>query len=95
MKYKILENQNIFDIALQVYGNVEATFDILKANPGMNGITDNLLPGTLINLPDNVDNIANVNIQKIYTKNNQKVTTGSFKQEGIGYWVIEQNNIIS
>ena len=93
MSYRVLEQQNIFDIALQEFGSVEPAFDILAANTDMNGITDNILPGNNINMPSNP--VINTNIMLIYNKTNQKVTTGMFRQEGVGFWFVDNDFIVS
>jgi len=31
--YKVLQNQNIFDLSLQVYGDIESVVQLIKDNP--------------------------------------------------------------
>lgn len=50
MKIKVLQNQTLFDIAIQYYGKTEAVFDIALLNNI--GITDVLYAGLELLLPD-------------------------------------------
>lgn len=44
-----LQNQSVFDIALQYYGTIEAVFDIAELNDL--SITSNLQPGSVVKIP--------------------------------------------
>ena len=37
---KVIKGQNIFDIAVQEYGNIEAAFEIIENNPDLKGEND-------------------------------------------------------
>lgn len=54
MKTKIINGQNIYDIALQRYGSVDAVFALFSANESefVNGFTTELPAGTGLSLPD-------------------------------------------
>lgn len=39
-KYKVTPNQNIWDVALLLYGTIEGVFDLLISNPQLNMTTD-------------------------------------------------------
>ena len=46
MKVRVLSNQTLADIAIQVYGGVEGVFILAKDN-GLN-VTDELMPGQML-----------------------------------------------
>ena len=97
-KIKVLENQNVFDIAIQEYGQIESVFQVLQDNPDNKSkavsLSDKLLPGTILKINTNDGNI-NLSVLNCFKKYNIQVTTGKDKGEGVGYWFIEQDNIVS
>lgn len=42
--HKVTANQNIWDVAIQLYGTIEGVFDLLISNPSLN-MTSDLVPG--------------------------------------------------
>lgn len=50
MEVRAINNQSLFDIAIQEYGTVEAAFDIAVFNEM--DVTDNLVPGQILKLPN-------------------------------------------
>lgn len=94
---KIGNNQSLFDIALQEFGSIEAIFNIIQDNQNLfNGITDNVNIGDEINIRA-ISDKENKTVKNYYKINKLKPATKDelMINEGIGYWVIEQNNIIS
>lgn len=71
MKSKVLENQSLFDIAIQECGSAEAAYDIAKLN-GLS-VTDELTPGQELNIPTP----ENRNIASYYRQRNIKPATAS------------------
>ena len=39
-KYVVKPNQNLFDVALHLYGSIEGIFDLLISNPELNMASD-------------------------------------------------------
>ena len=72
-KIKVLNNQSLFDIAIQEYGTVEAVFDLAMAN-GL-GITDELNAGQELAVPDS--DFVIPEIVAYYKKNGLHPATGS------------------
>ena len=58
--YTIKEGQTIFDVALQLYGDVSEVYTIIKANPTqLTSILDRNLPGKIIEYTIQDNPIAN------------------------------------
>jgi 2',3'-cyclic-nucleotide 2'-phosphodiesterase (5'-nucleotidase family) len=95
MEVRVLNGQSLFDIAIQAAGNVEAVFDIALAN-GL-GITDDLPAGTLLVIPA----VANRQVADYYRTNNIlpatgiSVTDAAALQEGIEFWFVEYDFVVS
>jgi hypothetical protein len=70
-----LENQNIWDFALQEYGTIEAVFELMAAN-NINGLDSNLTTNKRYKLPNTIN--IQKHIQEHYTKSEIKVVTGKF-----------------
>ncbi|EKB58418.1 hypothetical protein [Bergeyella zoohelcum] len=99
MKVIILHNQSILDIALQHTGSVENAFALALAN-GLS-LTDDLAVGNWL-IADSQELNANKEILNYYqSKSVQPATAISGKQEagsqleGVGYWAIKTEFIIS
>lgn len=71
--YKVKGSQNLFDIALHLYGSIEGLFDILITNPTLNIITE-LTPG--MELEYHEDFIVNKSIVEEFNKNDQTIVNG-------------------
>lgn len=50
--YTVLPQQSLFDIAIEVYGDVDAVFWLLDDNPTLIGLTDRLQVGQQISVRD-------------------------------------------
>ena len=50
-KYKITAGQNIYDIAMHLYGSIEGIVDLLINNPGLS-LDDNLKSGDELEYTD-------------------------------------------
>jgi len=72
-KIKVLNNQSLFDIAVQEYGTVEAVFELAMAN-GL-GITDELNAGQELVVPES--DFTAPEIVEYYKKNGLHPATGS------------------
>ena len=66
--YKVKGNQNLFDIALHLYGSIEGLFDILITNPAIS-MTTELVPD--MELEYHEDFIINKSIVNEFDKNDQ------------------------
>jgi len=91
MEVKVLNNQSLFDIALQAAGSIDSVFDIATAN-GL-GITDELPVGMLLTVPK----VVNRRIVEYYRVNSIIPATAveANTQEGIDFWAIEYDFIVS
>lgn len=64
MKIIVLANQNLFDLSLQLFGDVRAVFDLALENNL--SITEDLIPGEILNISGS----SNINIDvKAYFSN--------------------------
>ena len=73
--HKVTSNQNIWDIALQLYGTIEGVFDLLITNPRLNLTTD-LTPGMELEYHDyfviNKDIVDNFKSNNLVPGNGQR-----------------------
>jgi LysM repeat protein len=103
MQVTVLNNQSLFDVAIQYYGTVEASVSIAILN-GIS-ITDELVPGQVLNVPvidygfSDVANYFNIekiepatgtSVYDIYNEDGEITTP----LEGIDYWGIEYDFIV-
>ena len=100
MEVKVLENQSLFDLAIQACGSIEAVFGIA----GLNGlsITDALMIGSLLELADDPEG-GNTQISAYYYHRQLYPATeisssgpGSVDvtDDGIGFMAVEIDNLI-
>lgn len=90
---RVAANQALIDIAIQEGGTVEALFDAAIKN-GI-GITDELLPGTLLRKPERIDKrVAALFTGRIKPSSNAPNDLPE-QPEGIDYWYIENTFIVS
>ena len=90
--YAVLPQQSLFDIAIEVYGDVEGVFWLLDDNPALGGITHRLRPGQPLNIRD----------QQLNPR--QAVALAEFgpfqtidevdRPVGIGYWHLDEYRIL-
>lgn len=78
-KYVVKDGENIFDIALKIYGGIEGLFDLVASNEDAISQTgfslnDTLQPGTQLNYTDNF--AVNQDIVNWLDKNKVKVRNG-------------------
>ena len=95
---KVLDGQTLLDIAIQLCGSAEAAYDIALLN-GL-CISDDLVVGRELMIPD----VLNKQINSYYTSKDLRPATGISLTssidippalQGIGYWAIETEFIIS
>lgn len=70
----ILQEQSLFDVVLQYYGDVTKVYDFIKLNPTISSVMYNNLKGLTVNYEEQTNQIANYfsSAQKdIATKNPQ------------------------
>lgn len=99
MAITVLHNQSLLDIAIQHTGSALNAFKIAKAN-GL-AVSDELIPGLELIIPDSVQN--DEDILRYYTSRMIQPATAIIiiddntepKLEGIGYWIIGDDNIVS
>lgn len=92
MTGKLHNRQTLIDVAVQNCGSADALIQLAFIN-GV-GITDDVLPGTSLTLPDMID--AGV-VKKLKPFGNVPVSGIELNPpapEGIGYWYIEQDFIV-
>lgn len=94
----VLNSQTFQDIALQYAGDVTKAFLIAKVNG--KSITDDLIPGETLILP----NMDKNDILTYYTERLIQPATAinilindtpELQLDGIGYWIIGDDNIVS
>ena len=71
---KVLNNQSIWDIAIQEYGTVEAVFELAMANDM--GVTDLLTAGQELILPEVDKKIIKPEVVAYYKRNSLHPVTG-------------------
>ncbi len=91
----VQEGQSLFDIAIQTCGAVAAVAGIARMN-GLS-ITDMIVPGTIIYLPESMDRP----VSEFYRLNRLVPATGatgedlaSLRPDGIGYWGIYMDFVV-
>ncbi len=96
----VLHNQSLLDIAIQWTGSVANVFLIAQAN-GL-AVSDELVAGSELTIPDTV--VLDTDIKTYYTSRAIQPATAITtiiddntepKLEGIGYWIIGDDNIVS
>lgn len=100
MNVTVLHNQSLLDIAIQHTGSAANVFLIAKAN-GL-AVSDEITPGDGLIIPDTV--VLDTDIKNYYTSRAIQPATAITtiiddntepKLEGIGYWIIGDDNIVS
>lgn len=98
MKITVLNNQSVFDIAVRYCGNPLAAFNIALLNSI--SVDTSLSPGSEIEIPEFPQGKSVVDYFK--SKNHQPATAwnpisdgGQPKPEGISYWAISDDFIIT
>ena len=96
----VLHNQSLLDFAIQHTGSVANVFLIAQAN--VLSVSDDLEPGTILIIPDTV--VLDTDIKTYYTSRAIQPATALTtiiddntepSPEGIGYWIIGDDNIVS
>jgi hypothetical protein len=94
----VLDNQDLLDVAVEYCGSADAAYDIALLNDLT--VTDDLTPGIELKLPS----VVNKKIASYYKTKGLEPATGitmnsenplPVSLEGIGYWAIETDFIIS
>ena len=70
----VLNNQSLWDIAIQEYGTVEAVFELARAN-GI-GVTDLLTAGQELVLPEIDSSVEKPEVVEYYRRNGLYPVTG-------------------
>lgn len=74
-KYIVKSGQNLFDVALTIYGSIEGVFDLLVSNEGQSLSFDTLLsPGQVLEYSD--DYMIFKNVHDWFSDNSTKVANG-------------------
>ena len=96
-KIIIIDKQNLLDVVLQATGSIESLFEVALRN-GVS-ITEELTPGVSISFDKDK---GNKDVLAYYVRNNITPATGSTAdnigievQEGIGFWGIEIDFVVS
>jgi hypothetical protein len=88
----VSEGQNIIDLAIQMYGSVDGIFQLMNDNQIQNV---NIALQTGIVLKFDKTQIIDPDVLKVYNKKGVIVNTGDNPLEGVGYWYIENDNVVS
>lgn len=93
---KALADQVLVDLAIQAGGSVEALFDIADLN-GLNSLTDDLIAGNSYYKPAVLNNTVIVKLNGFKQASGGSVPETQLPpaEEGIDYWIIENNFIVS
>ena len=93
---KILDGQTISDIAVQALGDAERSMEVAYLN-GMS-LTDDLIAGSFINVPD--FDLSEKNVVQLFSDPANAPASddsaGGVDEilEGIGYWYLENDFIV-
>jgi hypothetical protein len=92
MEIRILNNQSLFDIAIQTLGSAEAAFCIAAANNM--SVTDDLQAGRILQIPQQANDYVKKQTVEYYKINDIKPATAISSNidillEGIEFWTIE------
>lgn len=80
-KVKVLKGQNIYDIALQCYGDVEGVFQLMADNPTkINSLDAQLVAGDYLNLTD--EKILKKEVVNYYKQLGKTINTGDETEVG-------------
>ena len=87
--------QTWVDLVLQQLGDEERLFELCDTNTA--GITDDVIPGTVIQSPDfDQDKKSIVNVLKVNKPASDKVLApGAIPEEGIEFWGIEFDFVVN
>ena len=83
-------DQSLADIAIQEYGDISGLFFLVKDNPQLHGPTDNIYPGDILSIRDEVVNKPMVDYLRPY----EIATVKGSRGEGINYWAIEVDFVV-
>ncbi|GAB2586651.1 hypothetical protein [Spirosoma areae] len=89
-QYTILDQQSLFDIAVEVYGDVDAVFWLLEDNPGV-GLTDRLQVGQSLNIREAKMNPRQAAELALYSP--FQTIDEEDRPEGIDYWLIDDYEV--
>jgi hypothetical protein len=97
MQEKVLNNQSLFDVAVQRLGDISVIFDLADRN-GLS-ITDDIPSGTSLLMPT----AAKGEVVNYYSNNDYKPATSITKEqinvitgdgEGIEFWFVEYDFVV-
>lgn len=97
-KYKVISGQNLYDVALTLYGSIEGVFDLLACNSNLSFDTS-LTKGMVLNYHE--DFVINQDIVSWFDTNRVKVKNGKYKSNDVDVystivnWIDSQNESIS
>ena len=83
---KIASNQSIVDIAMQEYGSPEGIFSLMEDNVGIENVTQQLTPGTILRIrtaPDGLDK-NNLEFVRVNKDNKEKLIVATGQPGGDG-----------
>jgi hypothetical protein len=90
----VTEGQNIYDLAVQCYGGLEGVFMLMEDNPDLlRGLNDSIPVGSQIKIDQ--EKAVNKDVLKYFKKSGIRVNNTNDSGEGVGYWRVEQDNIVS
>ena len=89
--YQVLPQQSLFDIAIEVYGDVEGVFWLLADNPQLTGLTDRLRVGQPLQIRPEQVNPRQAKELDIYGP--FQTIEEQDRPIGIGYWYTEEYKV--
>lgn len=84
LNYVVLPQQSLFDVAVEVYGNVEAVNWLVEDNPQLPGPTGPVVAGQVLALRNGAMNARLAAILADYAP--FQTVTSQDMPSGIGYW---------
>ena len=86
-KIIVKAGQSLLDVAVKYYGSVEGVFDIVRRN-GLNGVTDNIYAGELLEVADSP---LNARVVRFLSSHQVATMEDRLRPEGIGWMTMDKN----
>lgn len=90
----VKEGQTIFDLALQLYGDVSRVYDLISLNSSIENISNGKLQGLTIVYEDSKNNVSEFfrnNSLTLANRYPELVTGGAFLLQENGYYLLQEN----
>ncbi len=88
---EVKKNQSLLDVAIEHYGFVDGVFQLVKDNPSLLGVTDNVFQGDLLFVDPA---LVKARIKAQLPTEGVSTITSDLRASGIGFWQINNDLII-